>query len=729
MVELIIAEKPAASEKIAKALADDKVEKKQEEGVAYYKIKHNGKKIYVACAVGHLYNLTEEKKSGWTYPVFNIEWKASYLINKDSAFTKKYVDALKILSKKSDEFTVATDFDLEGSTIGYNVIRFISGKKDAKRMKYSTLTKDELVESYEKATKHLDWPQIEAGETRHFMDFYYGINLSRALTLAIKSVGRFKVMSSGRVQGPALKLIVDKEKEIMNFKPKKYWQLELIGNIKKTDISAWHNKDKFWEKKEAEKSLKNSEGKKAVINDLKKRTIKQEPPVPFDLTNLQMEAYRVFGISPKQTLALAQDLYLAGLISYPRTSSQQLPEALNYKKIITLLSKNKSYKEICEELLKRALKPNNGKKVDLAHPALHPTGEIPDKVGEKELKIYDLIVRRTLASFGKEALRENMEMEIDVNKEIFVTKGSRTIESGWHTIYKYLKFEDQLLPDVKKGEEVKVKEIKMYEKETMPPKRFTPASIIKELSKRNLGTKATRSEIVDTLFNRNYVYGESIQATDLGIKVIETLEKYSPDILDEKLTRYFEKEMDQIQKGKLKKEKVLEEARKILTKILTDFKKKEKNIGEALVESIDETQNEMNLIGKCPKCEGDLKIMFSPKTKSKFIGCSNYPKCTAIFNVPKTGLIKNTKNLCKVCNYPKMLVIRKGKRPQEICINPDCKSKQIDESLLKEKRNCPKCGKELVIRKGPYGPFFACPGYPNCKHIEAINVKGSNKKK
>ena len=216
--ELIITEKPDAAKMMAIALADGKPVKESNQGVPYYKVTHNNKDIVIGCAVGHLYTVSEKEKS-FKYPVYDLEWKPSDASEKN--YTKKYITTLKKLSKDAREFTVATDYDIEGEVIGLNCIRFICKQKDAARMKFSTLTKDDLLQAYNNKSKTLDWGQAYAGETRHFMDWMYGINLSRALTHAIKSAGMFKIMSSGRVQGPALKLIVEKEKEIRAFKPEK----------------------------------------------------------------------------------------------------------------------------------------------------------------------------------------------------------------------------------------------------------------------------------------------------------------------------------------------------------------------------------------------------------------------------------------------------------------------------------------------------------------------------
>jgi DNA topoisomerase-1 len=721
MTELIICEKPKSALRIAEALADGKaVKESYSKVVPYYKLKHSGRDIIVGAAVGHLFGLAEAAKNGWSYPVFDIEWKPIFETQKTAGFSKKYHDCLKKLCKDAKEITIACDYDVEGEVIGLNIVKFICRKKDAFRMKFSTLTKDELVEAYEHKSKHLDWGQANAGETRHFLDFYYGVNLSRALTTAIKEAGAFKIMSTGRVQGPALKLIVNREKEIRAFVPKPYWQIELIGEEENKEISAWHEKDKFWDKKDADIVYKKVKGeKKARVKDVKRTRFNQAPPNPFDLTSLQIEAYRCLRISPKETLSIAQELYTSGYISYPRTSSQQLPAKIGYKKIIEAIGRQKSYADLANQLLKGRLTPNNGKKTDPAHPAIYPTGIAPKGAGERGKRLYDLIVRRTLATFGDAATRETMEINLDCKQEIFTAKGTRTVEKGWHVFYgPYLKLKEEELPDVKKGKDIAVKKITLHSKETQPPGRYTPASIIKELEKRNLGTKATRAAIVDTLFQRGYVTGKKIEATELGIKLIETLEKYSPKILDEELTRHFEEEMEEVSEDKKKKDEVLDEAKDILKKILDDFRRNEKKVGEGLVEAKKEAQRIEETIGECPVCgEGVLKIRRGKY--GKFIACDRYPECKAIFNVPKNAMIKATDKKCPECSYPVILVIRKGKRPQELCINIECPSKKVKTD--KEGKKCPKCKEgKLVLRKSVYGAFLGCDKYPKCRHIEKV---------
>ena len=735
MYELIITEKPQAALKIATALADGKPIKENMQGVPYYKITRGRKDIIVACAVGHLYGLDEKEKS-WKFPRFDILWQPAHETKKTAAFSKKYLQTIKKLCKDANEFTVATDFDVEGEVIGLNIVKYACNKKDAARMKFSTLTKEDLIEAYENKFKTLDWGQANAGEARHYLDWYNGINYSRALTSAYKTTGGFKILSIGRVQGPTLKIVVDREKEIKAFKPEPYWLIELNGNVAKGDITAWHIKDKFWNKKEADKVMENVKGKKeGIVSSIEKKQFKQLPPNPFDLTSLQVEAYRLFRIQPKDTLAIAQDLYTAGFISYPRTSSNQLPSKIGYPKVLSLLAKQGMYSELCSMLLKaKKLNPNNGNKSDPAHPAIYPTGIAPQLSGREE-RIYDLIVRRFMATFGEPALRETMKINIDVNKEIFVAKGTRTIDKGWFVYYgDYVRLEELELPRVKEKDKVDVKKITMHEKETQPPKRYTPASIIKELEKKGLGTKSTRAAIIDTLFQRHYVHGtSSIEATELGINTIETLEKYVPNIIDEALTRHFEEEMEEIREGKKKKEIVLEEAKDAITKVIADFRKHEKEVGESLQKAHWEAKDMMSTLGSCPNCKEGVLMMRKGKFGS-FAACNKYPKCKTTYSLPSNAIIKPSKNVCKTCGMPMVLAIKSKKRPMEFCLNPNCKSKYAEGKAGKEakavakgeiEKKCPKCDGNLVLRSSIYGKFYGCANYPKCKHIEKLE---NNKK-
>ncbi|MBI1971129.1 DNA topoisomerase I [Candidatus Woesearchaeota archaeon] len=735
--ELIITEKPSAAKKIAEALADGKPIKESSNGVPYYKVTHGDKDLVVACAVGHLYTVAEKEKKGWTYPVFDVDWKPTSDVQKGAEFSQKYITVMKKLAKEAKDFTVATDYDIEGEVIGLNIVKYICKRKDARRMKFSTLTREELRKAYEHASPHLDWGQANAGTTRHVLDFYWGINLSRALSNAIKTTGTFKVLSAGRVQGPALKIIVDKEREIQAFKPTPYWEIELHGILKKKDIIAKHKEDKFWDKKKAEAVHKRVQGKKAVVDAVEKKRFKQPAPTPFDLTTLQTEAYRSLGIQPKDSLAIAQELYLKGLISYPRTSSQKLPKELGLPKIMKDISKQKEYHDLCEQLLrKKELVPNEGSKIDPAHPAIFPTGQSA-KIDGRQARVYDLIVRRFLATFAEPAVRETITITILVKSEpgeIFMAAGTHTIEPGWHVYYgRHVKFEEQEFPATEKGDEVTVKTIDLLAKETQPPRRYTPASIIKELEKRNLGTKATRAAIVEALYLRGYVHEKSIQATDLGIRTCAVLEKYSPKILDEELTQYFEEEMEEIREKKKTGDQITEKAKEKLIDILHDFKKKEKDIGKDLAQANQETRDELSYIGQCKKCgKGDLQVRRGKF--GRFIACNKYPDCKTTFSLPAGGLVKSLRQECEECGFPLISIQQKGKAPTSLCINRDCKKKKQEEkdlgNLKKYEKPCPTCKEgTMVVRKSIYGMFLGCNKYPKCKTMERLNGNGQEKEK
>lgn len=694
MAQLIITEKPSVSEKIAEALSDKKPHKQvYQRKVPFYEIEHNGEKIIIVCAVGHLFTVAEKDKQGWKYPTFKVEWVPTYEAQKYASFTKDYLNAIKKLSKGADSFIVACDWDVEGEVIGFNILHFICKKDDASRMTYSTTTKEDLLESFENKQPHLDKGLVNSGLSRHVLDWLWGVNLSRALTLSIKnSTGMFKILSSGRVQGPALKILAEREKEIQAFKPVPFWQLELLA---KNGLVAWHKEDKFWEKKKATDALKRAKGEKAKVEKVERKEAEQKPPHPFDLTALQLEAYKKLNLSPKETLDLAQELYTASYISYPRTSSNQLPPKIDFKKILNALKRQERYKVLAEELSgKSQLAPNNGPKKDPAHPAIFPTGVVPGKIRDNARKLYDLIVHRFLATFGDSAVRETLNINLNVGDETFIAKGVRTVKPGWHKLYgKYAKFKEEELPAVKEGELLDVEHVKVHDEETQPPKRFTPASIIKELEKKDLGTKATRSEIIEALYQRDYVKEKAIEVTQLGVKIIETLDKFCPEILDEELTRHFEQEMGQIQEGKKKKEEVLEEAESVLKKILDHFKLNEKKIGKALSEAYKETRDQASIVGKCSICNNDLKILYSRKNRSYFVACSGYPDCKNTFSLPQ-GAPKPTGKVCEECKFPLVMIIRKGRRPFEYCINKSC-PKKVEWIKKQEEKNNKKAKEEF----------------------------------
>lgn len=730
MAELIITEKPSAAKKMAAALADNAVKKESFRTVPYYRIKRDGRDIIIACAVGHLFTVSEKEKSPWSvFPVYDVTWVPTFEVDKSADYSKKYLNTIKKLVKEADSCTVACDYDIEGEVIGLNVIRFLCKAKDAARMKFSTLTKPDLEKAYAGKSPTLDWGQANAGETRHILDFFYGVNLTRALTGAINKVTTgFKVLSSGRVQGPALKMIVDREKEIKAFVPVPFWQIELLGEKDSSEIKALYKEEKIWEKEKALAVMKTVEGaKQATVSETQKKQFKQQPPFPFDLTSLQLEAYRCFKIKPKMTLDIAQRLYTDGVISYPRTSSQKLPKQLGFKNILTQLKGQEMYAVLADRILQTSLVPNEGKKTDDAHPAIYPTGVAPDGLSDHDFKIYDLIVKRFFSVFAEPATRETNTITMDVKGEDFIAKGTVTIYKGWHDFYApYVKLDEKEIPHVSKGDIIDVKDISMFDRETKPPNRYTQSSVIHALEKKGLGTKATRATIVETLFSRGYVVGDkNIEATELGIKTSDTLAKYCPEIVDEVLTRHFEDEMEQIRKGKKSGEQVIEEAKDVLSKIIEKFRAKEEGIGNELSEANQEAIKIATTLGPCPNCKkGELTIRNGKF--GRFAACNNYPDCKTTYALPKAGRLKPTDKVCESCGMPMVEVRLPKKSPQVICLNNECPSKLADGATKEttypeEGMQCPNCQSgKMVLRNGFYGQFLGCDSYPSCKTMMRI---------
>lgn len=681
--ELIITEKPQAALKIAAALG--KSIGKASKGVSYYEINRQGKKIVVACAVGHLFTLTQRGSSGQT-PVFDLYWVPNYLVRKND-FTKKYYDNLLSLAKNAESITIATDYDVEGEVIGLNIVRYLCGQKDANRMKFSTLTTAELNKAYDEKSSSISWGQAIAGETRHYLDWIYGINLSRALMDAIKTTGKFRIMSVGRVQGPTLNIIVQKERKINEFESQKYWQVFIkIKNSHELELK--YVKDLF--DKDELKKFNNLLGKDIEVHTEKKsQSIPPNPP--FNLTTLQTEAYRLFGFTPARTLQIAQSLYLAGLISYPRTSSQKLPDAIGYKDILKKLAKIYH----AEKLIVNS-KPVEGKKSDPAHPSIYPTGETSE-LGGDEAKIYDLVVKRFLALFCDNAIVDGKTVSGEIEGLKFSARGSSVKKKAWMEIYP-VHMEEKDIPDM--NGVCKITDVRNEEKETQPPKRYSQASLLSELEKRNLGTKATRAAILETLYAREYVKDRNVEATPLGMSLISTLEKYSPVIIDEELTRNFEKEMETISSLKKdfeeKKSKVIKKAQETITKIIGQFDENKEKIGKALLEAnidLRQQQKEENTLAECPVChKGSLAITYSRKTQRHFVACNAYPNCKTTFSLPPNGVIKKTGKTCETCGFPLLMSLRKAKKPWIFCFNTNCESNKKRLEEYREKKAAEQAG-------------------------------------
>jgi DNA topoisomerase-1 len=678
---LIICEKPDAAKRVAEALAGGTVESTRVHGVETFTCR-DGDKNYVVCsALGHLYAISDSFPRRDVYPTFDLEWFPVNQIDKRSRKAQSRILAIRRLAANASYFINACDFDVEGQTIGYNLLRYAcDGKEDvALRAKFSTLTKEELIAAISGAKVGVGAGLAKAGRVRHVLDFVWGINISRALAVSLAtSDSGYRTISMGRVQGPTLAFVAEREIEIRNFVPTPYWKIVGLFDKDGFRFEAPHAIGRFLKKVDAESVKSRCEGKAGIVSRLTKSVFRDPPPAPFNTGDLQKEAYRVFGYSPSKTMRLAQRLYLDALISYPRTDSQKLPPAIKYEEILSRLGALREYTNLVEELMKRELRPREGGKVDQAHPAIYPTGEHPKKVlYSQELKLFDLIVRRFFACFAEDAVRERTSAEINVEEDRFTLTGRRILSSGWIRYYsKYAGVDEKPMPKLSESERLGVARIDCDEMFESRPARFNQGSLLEKMEREGIGTKATRADIISTLIGRGYIVGKGIEATDLGLSVIEIMREYSPQIISTSLTRETEKELEEIENGAGDETELIEKSIGLLAKQTALLKASEIEIGKQMSRSVSETTASQNTIGPCPVCKtGRLRIIRSAKTRKRFVGCTNYSHgCRASAPLPQRGTITLTGSSCSDCGWP-VIYVRYGRHPWRLCVNMRCKSK------------------------------------------------------
>ncbi|MCD6522713.1 MAG: DNA topoisomerase I [Candidatus Diapherotrites archaeon] len=665
-MRLIIAEKAIAARRIAEILSKGKMKEIKHGSISLFDIGNN---TIVFPLRGHILNVD--------YPEQYNDWRKINLHQLVDAplqykpAAHNIVKLLKHYAPKVTHITIATDYDTEGESIGREAIRIITEiNPDVKvdRAKFSAITPEEV----EHAFKHLvDFNQnlADAADTRREIDLIWGAVLTRFISLTSGRLGN-QFLSVGRVQTPTLAMIVDRDKERKAFKPKTYWVLSAIFH-KDIDFEATHKTDKFWEKPEQiYKKLKSA--KYGIVTKITKREKKLKPPTPFNTTEF-LRAASAIGITPSKAMDIAEQLYQSGLISYPRTDNTHYPPSIKIKSILKMFSEHKEFGDPAKKILsQKKIVPTKGKKKTTDHPPIHPVGLASRKsLDVHSWKIYELIVRRFFATLAPDCRLNTIRAEIDVEKEPFVANGQTIIDAGWKEFYPYSTVKESILPELSRGEEVLLKKLNLLEKQTKPKPLYTPASLIKEMEAKNLGTKSTRPEIIKKLISRHYIHGtKNYTPTDIAIAVINALEKHAPDITSPKMTAELEREMEQIENGKKKKEHVVKDSRKMLEKVLKELSNNYMGIGEELRTAAVDT----SVVGKC-KCGGDLRIITSKKTKKRFVGCTNYPKCNVSYPLPQRGKAIPTGKICEKCGTPIVKIIL-GKRSYEMCLDVNCETKK-----------------------------------------------------
>ena len=680
MYTLVVCEKPDAARRIAQALGDP-VETRPS-GISVFDVASGGGHHYKVCtALGHLYGLADSTKNRSVYPVLDLEWIP---IAKNPG-SGRAIKVISELSKNASAFVHACDYDQEGEVIGYSILQYACGAKYEKalRAKFSTLTDEEIRDSFASLQKP-SGGLAEAGRSRHVLDFIYGVNLSRALARSLKTANKYRNLSIGRVQGPTLAFAVDRELEIRLHVPDPYWTIAAQFEKNNQVFSAQYEKPKIGTLAEAKSIVSACVGRDGAVDHIADSKAVLRPPTPFNIGDLQREAYRLFKLGPGYTLAIAEKLYLQALISYPRTSSQKLPPSIGYSKIIAGLSKIGSYGNLATTLLlKGRLAPNEGRMTDPAHPAIYPTGVAPrQKLSGLEFKVYDLIVKRFLSTFGDPAISRHTDVQIDINGRVFKAEGRSPVYEGWMIFYEpYVKMEKRELPELHKADLVKNLGVEIEEKFTQPPYRYNQASLLAKMEQEQIGTKATRADIIATLFKRNYIYSGrgGIEATDLGFAVIDSMRAFVPAIISTGLTRSMEEQLERVEQGSGDSISVIEQAVDKLIESLAAFMEKEMEIGAQIGDAASSDSMLAATIGPCPVCKkGQLRMIRSYKTKKRFVGCSNYSGgCKATAPLPQKGKIKFAGKVCPECSWPIVGVIFARRAKQwKICVNMRCLSKK-----------------------------------------------------
>ncbi len=571
---LIIAEKAKAGRRIAEVLSGGRYRALRAGKHVMYTFNLNGKEYVVFPLRGHVIDVDFPKEfSRWSLKRLKDLVNAP-IIQKVTLWN--VINLLKSLKNRVEAVIIATDADREGEAIGLEVVEYLFRDKPVARAWFSSLTPREI----KKAFSNLIPPKrslAEAAFTRRDVDLLWGAVLTRALSLTSGRRGK-DFLSVGRVQTPTLALVVEREREIRNFKPETYFLLKALFE-KETPFWGTHPR-KLKEEREAKELLEKVKNGMGVVRSFKKEEKKIHRPVPFDTTTFLSEANKILGIPPKEALDIAEDLYTSGLISYPRTDNQTYPPDLPFAEILSKLSRIPSYRPFTSRI-SPPFRPSRGRKTE-DHPPIHPVDVPASPLPEKHAKIYDLIVRRFLATLLPEAVVEEKKGIIEVNGVPFEVKGKVLVFPGWMEVYP-VSIEEVRVPDLVVGEEIPVKKVQLEKKKTKPPSRYSPGELVKRMESLGLGTKATRAEIIAKLYRRGYITGRKrIRPTPLGELVYDLLKEIAPETLSPELTARLEEDMNHIERGSKERGAVVGEARGVLSRLVDEFLNKKDRIREAM---------------------------------------------------------------------------------------------------------------------------------------------------
>lgn len=678
-MKLIVTEKDTAAKKIADILGGGKVKKD-----SYYKVPiytfSNGSEAGVEYSCiglkGHILRLEyPEEYSDWR-KVEPKELIDAELIKAPSA--KAVVRALKKTAKEAEHLIIATDYDREGELIGVEAMEQALEAhpdlaKSVQRARYSALTPEEVKRAFSELTD-LSLSLAQAGEARQDIDLIWGATLTRFMSLATSRLGN-QFLSVGRVQSPTLALIVDRELERRAFKPEPYWQIFADLDSDAGGFTARHKQERFTDRGEAAAALAKAQAAKTgSVSGTKSSQRKLKPPAPFN-TTAYTKAATALGYTAARAIRLAEDLYLGGYISYPRTDNTVYPPSLDLREILTELTNSKELQPAAKSLLDReTLTPTRGKKQTTDHPPIYPVG-VPgpgDLKDDAHWKIWFLIARRFLATLGDEAVSESNRLELDLGGEPFVVSGTRIVKEGWLAWYPYSRSRDAEVPRLEEGQEVQVLKVLQEQKETQPPGRYGQGRLIELMEDNGLGTKATRHSIIQNLYDRGYIRNTPVEPTETGIAMVKALNDYASLIAKPEMTAALEKEMSAIADGEMTKNQVVSRSRELLHQAYDSLEDNKEKLAEVIVKGIQDDK----LVGPCPNCGKQLRVIRSKKTKKRFVGCEGYPDCSTTYPLPQRGNVMPMGKSCPQCDTPMVKVLAPRRRPWKLCLDPQCPTKE-----------------------------------------------------
>lgn len=714
MRKLIITEKANAARRISTILSDGKSRSESAGGVTVITFESGGDDFTVVSLRGHIIELD--------YPEEYNDWGSSSPVELVRAPQVKTVRVKSILNKisefakNSDEIIIATDYDREGELIGMETVRAANtDMSKVRRAKFSALTKGEVEKAFSELTDP-DAKLADAAEARQIVDLSWGAVLTRLISLSSGQVGK-NFMSVGRVQSPTLKLLVDRHEEIESFVPVPYWNV--VAKFGMLAFRGNHEKNPMWNRAEADAVLGIVSGEThGTVTSCETKEKEEYRPSPFDTTMMQVEANKI-GIPPTVAMKLAEDLYTGGYISYPRTENTEYPKSLGLRSVLEKL-RDSDFKAEAEEILaQEKIIPSKGKKRTTDHPPIYPTaGASSDKMKGDKWKLYELIVRRFLATVAPNAKADVTDIVIDVGGEKFLSQGYVQTYAGWKKYYgKYIKVTETRLPKFSAGDRIEMRTSSVEEEETKPPYRYNQGSLIQEMDRLQLGTKSTRHDIIGKLYSRNYVQGNYMTPTASGTALTKSLERHGGGITEPAMTAKLENDMLSISDGGRTLAEVVEESQSMLYDVAVKISSERKEIGDEIRAALRSQQH----IGVCPSCGSNMTIKKSKN--GNFIGCDGYPECKRAYPLPRGAMVQTTDTFCQACGLPQLKIVRKGMPPSVQCVDPKCESNTAKNNL----GACPACGKGTVrVMYSKTGKRFAgCSEWPACTQTYPLRPRGT----